>query len=98
MNQQVFEYLWLDTNLRKALENAISWLFTINRNNGVAKCAVWKTLVRWQSPERGLIPPLDFISYAEESGANCAFRPLGDSRCRTPVAKWRDKGINLQWR
>lgn len=42
MNQRVFEYLWLDTNLRKALET-ISWLFTINRKSpGVAKCAVWK--------------------------------------------------------
>ncbi len=39
MNQRVFEYLWLDTNLRKALET-ISWLFTINRKSpGVAKCA-----------------------------------------------------------
>ncbi len=24
--------------------------------------------MRWQSPERGLIPPMEFISYAEESG------------------------------
>ncbi|XPE69007.1 hypothetical protein ACNKHP_01320 [Shigella boydii] len=46
----------------------------------------------WQSPERGLIPPLDFISYAEESGANCAFRPFGDSLCRTPGGKLRDEG------
>ncbi len=37
-----FEYLWLDTNLRKALEND-QLVFTINRKSpGVAKCAVWK--------------------------------------------------------
>ncbi len=36
------EYLWLDTNLRKALEND-QLVITINRKSpGVAKCAVWK--------------------------------------------------------
>ncbi len=84
MNQRVFEYLWLDTNLRKALENDQLVIHYQPKITWRGEVRSLEALVRWQSPERGLIPPLDFISYAEESGANCAFRPLGDSRCRTP--------------
>ncbi|KEP71808.1 hypothetical protein HR12_48995 [Microbacterium sp. SUBG005] len=52
--------------------------------------------MRWQSPERGLIPPMEFISYAEESGL---IVPLGRwvmLDVVRQVAKWRDKGINLR--
>lgn len=55
-----------------------------------------EALVRWQSPERGLIPPLEFISYAEESGL---IVPLGRwviLDVVRQVAKWRAKGINLR--
>lgn len=96
MNQRVFEYLWLDTNLRKALEKdqlIIHYQPKVTRSGEVRSL---EALVRWQSPERGLIPPLDFISYAEESGL---IVPLGRwvmLDVMQQVAKWREKGINLR--
>jgi len=52
--------------------------------------------VRWQSPERGLLAPTEFISYAEESGL---IVPLGRwvmLDVLQQIAKWRDKGLNMR--
>ena len=96
MNQRVFEYLWLDTNLRKALENDQLVIHYQPKITWRGEVRSLEALVRWQSPERGLIPPLEFISYAEESGL---IVPLGRwviLDVVRQVAKWRAKGINLR--
>ncbi|HDX4047825.1 TPA: cyclic di-GMP phosphodiesterase [Enterobacter soli] len=96
MNQRVFEYLWLDTNLRKALDNDQLLIHYQPKMTWRGEIRSLEALVRWQSPERGLIPPLEFISYAEESGL---IVPLGRwvmLDVVRQVAKWRDKGINLR--
>ncbi|MDK9356464.1 cyclic di-GMP phosphodiesterase [Lelliottia sp. V106_10] len=96
MNQRVFEYLWLDTNLRKALDNDQLLIHYQPKMTWRGEVRSLEALVRWQSPERGLIPPLEFISYAEESGL---IVPLGRwvmLDVVRQVAKWRDKGINLR--
>ncbi len=60
---------WIQ-NLRKALENPSSYLFTIvpkNTRRGEVRARSAGTLA---TPERGLLPPLEFISYAEESDSS----------------------------
>jgi cyclic di-GMP phosphodiesterase Gmr len=96
MNQRVFEYLWLDTNLRKALDNDQLVIHYQPKITWRGEVRSLEALVRWQSPERGLIPPTEFISYAEESGL---IVPLGRwvmLDVVRQVAAWRDKGINLR--
>ena len=96
MNQRVFEYLWLFTNLRKALDNDQLVIHYQPKVTWRGEVRSLEALVRWQSPERGLIPPQDFIAYAEESGL---IVPLGRwvmLDVVRQVAKWRDKGINLR--
>ncbi len=96
MNQRVFEYLWLDTNLRKALDRNQLVIHYQPKITWRGEVRSLEALVRWQSPERGLIPPTDFIAYAEESGL---IVPLGRwvmLDVIQQVAKWRKKGINLR--
>lgn len=97
MNKRVAEYMWLDTNLRKGLEQdqlVVYYQPKIEALSGKV-CSV-EALVRWDSPERGLIPPLQFISYAEESGL---IGPLGRWVLQTAArqaAQWQRQGLNLR--
>ncbi|CAI1166885.1 cyclic di-GMP phosphodiesterase [Serratia entomophila] len=97
MNRRVAEYMWLDTNLRKGLEQnqlVVYYQPKIDTRSGEVHSV--EALLRWDSPERGLIPPLQFISYAEESGL---IGPLGQWVLQTAAkqaAQWQLQGLNLR--
>jgi diguanylate cyclase (GGDEF)-like protein len=55
-----------------------------------------EALVRWQHPDRGFIPPNDFIPIAERTGL---IKPLSRYVIATALrqcAKWREDGLDLQ--
>src|SRR6266853_4747976 len=69
MTERTGATLALENKLRQALEREEFVLYyqptvdTVTRRiDGVA------ALIRWQSPELGLVPPLDFIPLLEETG------------------------------
>jgi len=66
----------LELDLRKAIANrefALEYQPIIDLKSGrIASC---EALVRWRHPERGAIPPLDFIPVAEATGI---IMPLGE--------------------
>lgn len=97
MNRKVAEYVWLDTNLRRALaENQLSLHYQpiISTKSGLVESM--EALIRWQSPERGLVSPMEFIPYAEESGM---IGPVGRwvmKAAATQVLAWQAQGINVR--
>lgn len=94
MNIASVARLVLETELRQAIENAQLCAYyqpKIRLTDGTLAGA--EALVRWRHPERGLIPPSQFIPVAEASDLIVA---LGDwmleEVCRQ-LAAWRDADL-----
>jgi diguanylate cyclase (GGDEF)-like protein/PAS domain S-box-containing protein len=69
MNARVLERQSLESGLRRALERQEFMLHyqpKINLETGAIVGA--EALIRWRHPERGIVPPSQFISIAEECG------------------------------
>ena len=97
MNNKVSEYMWLDSNMRRALEEEQFELYyqpKVSLATGRIDSA--EALVRWNHPERGLVLPTDFIPYAEESGL---IVPLGKwlmGAAAKQAAAWVKQGLNIR--
>ena len=69
MNQRAIDRLNLEAGLRRAIERNELLLYyqpKVSIANGTIIGA--EALVRWRHPERGLVPPGEFVPVAEESG------------------------------
>jgi diguanylate cyclase (GGDEF)-like protein/PAS domain S-box-containing protein len=69
MNERALERMSMETSLRRALERG-EFLLHYQPKAAVSTGALTglEALLRWQHPERGLVPPNSFISLLEDNG------------------------------
>lgn len=69
MHASAVQRLWMESELRHAIDRAeLSLVYQPIISFTTGKLIEVEALLRWQHPQRGMIPPLDFIPLAEETG------------------------------
>ncbi|MGA2011107.1 MAG: EAL domain-containing protein [Solirubrobacteraceae bacterium] len=97
MHVELISRLTLGTELRRAIEHAefeLRYQPIIDLRSG--RIVAFEALVRWRHATRGLVPPLEFIPIAEQTGM---ILEIGQWVLRTGCAQlaawWRDRPIAL---
>ena len=94
MGKESASRLQQEQGLRQALENDEFCLYyqpKVNSTSGAIKG--FEALIRWQHPEHGLVPPIQFIPILEESGL---IIPTGEwvirETCQA-IKRWEEQGL-----
>jgi diguanylate cyclase (GGDEF)-like protein len=96
MNARAAQWLRMETRLRKAIEAQEFVLhYQPKYNLASGRICGMEALIRWQDPERGLIPPADFIPLLEETGLILEVGQWAISQALNDYCRWKTQGCTV---
>jgi len=94
MNERAAEKLALETKLRQALEKQEFVLhYQPKVDTETRRIIGVEALIRWQSPELGLVPPMKFIPLMEETGLILPVGTWALKRASLDHRRWVNQGL-----
>src|SRR5256886_4208969 len=94
MNDRALKRLAMETSLRRAVENEEFVLYYQPQIDfGSGKVVGAEALIRWQHPDLGLLPPVEFIPLAEDTGLIVAIGSWVMRQACAQAQSWRQNGL-----
>jgi len=95
MTERVGENLALENKLRQALEREEFVLhYQPKVNTATRRIESVEALIRWQSRDLGLVPPIQFISLLEETGLILEVGAWALRRAALDYRRWSEQGLD----
>src|SRR5882762_8244129 len=95
MTERIGEKLALENKLRQALEKEEFVLhYQPKVDTATRRIDSVEALIRWQSPELGLVPPMQFIPLLEETGLILEVGVWALRRAVLDHRRWKDLGLS----
>jgi len=95
MTERVGEKLALENQLRQALEKEQFVLhYQPKVDTATRRIEGVEALIRWKSPDRGLVPPMQFIPLLEETGLILEVGAWALRRAALDHKRWSELGLN----
>ncbi|MBS4200381.1 GGDEF domain-containing protein [Bacillus sp. FJAT-49732] len=93
MINMIEDDLLVEMNLRKGLDlNEFELYYQPKINSFTGEIIGFEALIRWNHPEKGLIPPLNFIELAESTGLIMAIDEWVIEQAFIQLEKWKESG------